>query len=150
MLRALIARRVDGIIIVPWGDRLGLLTAEMERNTSVVFLDLEPPDGITGDLVRSDHRGGARTITRHLIEHGHERIAFIGDHPSIYSAEERFQGFVEAMTEAGLAVEQRWVKRELSDRTRTRAAVANSSRSTPTIRRQLLSSPVRTSSRSEP
>ena len=27
------------------------------------------------------------------------------------------------MTESGLAVEQRWVKRELSDRTRTRAAV---------------------------
>ena len=123
VLRALIARRVDGIIIVPSGDRLELLTAEMERNTSVVFLDLEPRAGIAGDLVRSDHRGGARTITRHLIEHGHERIAFIGDDPSIFSAEERFQGFAEAMTESGLAVEQRWVKRELSDRTRTRAAV---------------------------
>ena len=59
VLRALIARRVDGIIIVPSGDRLGLLTAEMERNTSVVFLDLEPRAGIAGDLVRSDHRGGA-------------------------------------------------------------------------------------------
>lgn len=124
VLRALIARRVDGIIIVPWGDRLGLLTAEMERNTAVVFLDLEPPEGIAGDLVRSDHRGGARTITRHLIEHGHERIAFIGDHPSIFSAEERFQGFVEAMSEGGLAVHRRWVNRELSDRTRTRVAVA--------------------------
>jgi LacI family transcriptional regulator len=125
VLRALISRRVDGIIIVPWGDRLGLLTAEMERNTAVVFLDLEPPAGIAGDLVRSDHRGGARTITRHLIEHGHERIAFIGDHPSIFSAEERFQGFAEAMSEAGLVVDRRWVNRELGDPTRTREAVAH-------------------------
>jgi LacI family transcriptional regulator len=123
VLRALIARRVDGIIIVPMGDRLGLLTAEMERNTSVVFLDLEPRAGIAGDLVRSDHRGGARTITRHLVEHGHERIAFIGDDPSIFSAEERFQGFAEAMREGGLAVDPRWTVRESSDRSRARAAV---------------------------
>lgn len=123
VLRALIARRVDGIIMVPSGDRLDLLNDEMKRGTPVVFLDLQPPDGIVGDLVRSDHRGGARAITRQLIEHGHERIAFVGDDPTIDSAEERFIGFAEAMSQAGLAVNPKWVSRELSDRSRSCDAV---------------------------
>ena len=43
----------------------GLLQAELERGTPVVFLDLEPED-LTVDLVRSDHRGGAVLATQHL------------------------------------------------------------------------------------
>lgn len=123
VLDALIARRVDGIIIVPSGDRLDLLTAEMQRGTPVVFLDLEPPLDIVGDLVRSDHRGGTRTITRHLIDHGHTRIAFVGDDPRIFSAEERYVGFADAMHAADLPLNEEWVHRDLSDPTRSQTAV---------------------------
>ena len=123
VLRALIARRVDGIIIVPSGDHLDLLTAEMQRWTPVVFLDLEPPAHVVGDLVRSDHRGGTRIITRHLIDRGHTRIAFVGDDPGIFSAEERYVGFAEEMQAADLPVNQHWVRRDLSDPARSQTAV---------------------------
>lgn len=123
VLRALITRRVDGIVMVPSGERLDVLVAEMERGTPVVFLDLEPPDGITGDLVRSDHRGGTRAITRHLIEHGHRRIAFIGDNASLFSSKERLAGFCEAMHEAAFEVNPQWVRWALSDAQRSLTAV---------------------------
>lgn len=123
VLRALITRRVDGIVMVPSGDRLDVLVAEMELGTPVVFLDLEPPAGIAGDLVRSDHRGGTRAITFHLIEHGHQRIAFIGDNASIFSSTERLAGFREAMGKAGFEVDPQWVRWALSDSERSRAVV---------------------------
>lgn len=137
VLRALISRRVDGIIIVPSGDRLDVLAKEMRRGTPVVFLDLEPPSEIDGDLVRSDHRGGAAALTRHLIDHGHERIAFVGDDSSIYSAEQRYLGFRDVMDERGLAVRPEWVHRDLSDPNRSRDAVVqlladHPNRATPT------------------
>ena len=123
VLRALITRRVDGLVMVPSGEQLDLLVAEMERGTPVVFLDLQPPDGIVGDLVRSDHRGGTRTITRHLISHGHRHIAFIGDNPLLFSSTERLAGFDEAMTEAGLAVDPQLVRWGLGDTQRSVAVV---------------------------
>ena len=84
----------------------GPLHAEIERGTPVVFLDLEP-EGLTVDLVRSDHRGGALLATQHLQAHGHRDIAFFGDDATIFSAELRVQGYREAMSQAGVEVDER-------------------------------------------
>jgi LacI family transcriptional regulator len=100
LVEAFIARRVDGLIVVPSGPSVGALKTEIERGTPVVFLDLEPDD-LTVDLVRSDHRGGAVIATQHLLAHGHTDIAFIGDDPTIFSAGARLDGYLEAMTAAG-------------------------------------------------
>ncbi len=101
LVEAFIARRVDGLIVVPSGAGVGALRTELDRGTPVVFLDLEPNDADV-DLVRSDHHGGAKLGTEHLLAHGHTDIAFIGDDPTIFSAAARLQGFRDAMGEAGL------------------------------------------------
>lgn len=107
LLHAFSGRRVDGLVIVPVGDTAKeelpktAIRNEMERGTATVFIDREP--GIPGDLVLSDHRGGATMATRHLIAGGHERIAFLGDSRYLYSAAERRRGFANAMGEAGLS-----------------------------------------------
>jgi len=44
-------------------------------------------------------------MTRHLLELGHRRIAFINGHPNQTATGQRFHGYVEAMTEAGLSVD---------------------------------------------
>lgn len=103
LVEAFISRRVDGLIVVPSGSGVGALRTEIERGTPVVFLDLEPND-LAVDLVRSDHRGGALTATRHLLAHGHTDVAFIGDDPTIFSAGHRLDGFLAAMAEAGITV----------------------------------------------
>ena len=60
------------------------------------------------NCVRPNDRGAAAEATRHLIRHGHRRIALVqyARHPEDeerhYSADHREAGFAEAMTGAGL------------------------------------------------
>ena len=118
---AFCARRVDGLIVVPAGDDHGYLLPEVESGTPVVFLDR--PGSIAADAVLSDNASGAKAGTAHLIAHGHRRIGFIGDLPTIHTAAERARGYREAMAEAGLPVDERWIDCGPTDRARVAAAV---------------------------
>lgn len=103
LVSAFVSRRVDGMIVVPSGDALGPLAHEIERGTPLVFVDLEP-SGTAVDFVRSDHHGGARLATEHLLRAGHRDIAFFGSPLEISSGGQRYAGFREAMAAAGLTV----------------------------------------------
>jgi LacI family transcriptional regulator len=103
LIETFVARRVDGLIVVTHQLHDGPLQEEIRRGTPVVFLDLEPTN-LSADLVRSDHRGGAVLATRHLIGHGHRRIMFLGDDPTIFSARLRLEGYKAAMKQAKLPV----------------------------------------------
>lgn len=97
-----IERRVDGLAVIPVGDEPGpSLSRELARRTPVVFIDREP--GVEADLVTSDHHGGARTATAHLLAHGHQRIAFLGSREKSASTRDRHAGFLAALArEAGV------------------------------------------------
>ncbi len=119
---ALCARRVDGLVIVPAGDDHRYLEPEMAAGIATVFLD-RPACRIEADAVLTDNAGGAREAVAHLIAHGHRRIGFIGDRPAIHTADERARGYREAMTAAGLPVEESWVAMGPTDPERVRAAL---------------------------
>ncbi len=108
ILKRLIGGRVDGLVVVPAGGEHTVIAEEVGRGTPVVLLDLEVDDLTGVDLVRSDHRGGARRAVEHLIAHGHRDIAFLGDVPTIFSARERYQGYVEAMRAARIRRRPGW------------------------------------------
>jgi LacI family transcriptional regulator len=55
--------------------------------------------------VRVANSKGAHDATAHLIAHGHHCIAFLGDRPALYTADERQRGYVRALHEAGLPVD---------------------------------------------
>ena len=104
LIEAFLRRRVDGLMVVSSQETSASLRSEVERGTPIVFLDREPR--IKGaDLVRSDHYGGAYEATRHLQRQGHTDIAYLGDDLSIQSARLRLEGFLDAMTAAGLSVD---------------------------------------------
>ena len=105
---ALIGGRVDGLVVVPSGDDHTLIAEEVGRGTPVVLLDLEVDSLPEVDLVRSDHRGGARLAVEHLIDHGHRDIAYLGDVASLFSARERYHGYVDAMRAAQLKPRPEW------------------------------------------
>ncbi|MGI9614204.1 MAG: LacI family DNA-binding transcriptional regulator [Acidimicrobiales bacterium] len=112
LIEAFIARRVDGLVIASGQSNPSALTTELKHGTPVVFVDIDP--GLdTVDVVRSDHYGGAAIATRHLLEHGHERIAYLGDDSAFYSANERRRAFVEVITDAGHSAP--WVLTDLTD-----------------------------------
>ena len=108
LIESFISRRVGGLVVVPSGDRLGPIAAEILHGTPVVFLDCEPC-AHHSDLVRSDHFGGAVELTHHLVRHGHRGIGFLGDAPEIFSAGLRLDGFRKAMAELGLPIREDWM-----------------------------------------
>jgi LacI family transcriptional regulator len=110
LVRELVARRVDGIILVPSGEDHSYLGNE--RRAGVSFVD-RPPKLFNADAVLAENREGARAATAHLIAQGHRRIACLGDLRSIYTAGERFAGYVEALREAGMAVEEELIVHDL-------------------------------------
>jgi LacI family transcriptional regulator len=102
------ARRVDGLIIVPAGADHRYLLPEIEAGIAAVFVD-RPAGLIDADVILSDNEGGARVGVAHLISGGHRAIGFIGDSAAIYTARQRYRGYREAMSSAGLRVDESWI-----------------------------------------
>jgi DNA-binding LacI/PurR family transcriptional regulator/anti-anti-sigma regulatory factor len=67
---------------------------------TVTISQIMPP----APAVMPDNRNGMQAVVRHLIEHGHRRIAFVG---AIISSDfrERFEGYSAALAEAGLPLD---------------------------------------------
>lgn len=97
----LVARRVDGLIIVPCGDDHSYLFTERRAGVAIVFVDRQPQQ-LLADVVVSDNAQGTRNAIRHLLSGGHRRIAFLGDVLSIQTARDRLAGYLEALREAGV------------------------------------------------
>jgi LacI family transcriptional regulator len=108
LISALISRRVDGLIIMPTGDDQSYLANEQRAGVNLVFVD-RPPRLLRADTVLADNVRGAHDAVQHLLAHGHTRIAFLGDLEEIPTATERFAGYRQALTEAGITLERELV-----------------------------------------
>ena len=105
----LIARRVDGLIIVPAAHDHRYLQLEQRSGTALVFAD-RPPMLLAADAVVADNREGAATGVRYLLARGHRRIGYLGDLQSIVPAGERHAGYLEALSEAGVPADPSLVR----------------------------------------
>lgn len=110
----LLSRRVDGIIVAPAGEDHEHLSPARLHGVPVVFV-ARPAKGIEADCVLVDDFGGTREATRLLVRHGHERIGFLGLPPSAWTGAARYRGFRAALSEAGLPVDRRHVRRHQRD-----------------------------------
>jgi LacI family transcriptional regulator len=106
-VEALLGRQLTGLITTPICPDQSYLRPWQDR-TAMVFID-RSPSKITADSVVEDDRGGAHEATRHLIDHGHRRIAFIGDSVATPTTARRLVGYRAALTEAGIAEDPRMV-----------------------------------------
>jgi DNA-binding LacI/PurR family transcriptional regulator len=121
VISAFSARRVDGVILVPAAGNHRFLRAQQELGVKFVCVD-RPAANLAADTVLVDNRHGAYTAVRHLIGHGHRRIGYLGDRDDIWAVRERYAGFVEALSEEGLAPDPDIVRHGL--RTEAEAAQA--------------------------
>jgi LacI family transcriptional regulator len=105
LLRDLVRRRVDGLLVVPTAhDHLELHT-ELDRWAPMVFLDRVPP-GVPADSVVLDNVGGARHAVEYLLAQGHRRIAYIGGDPAVGTGATRREGYRDALRAAGIRYEE--------------------------------------------
>jgi LacI family transcriptional regulator len=109
LVEELTSRRVDGMIVVPAGadhshlDRIAV--------GAPVVLAARPPANLSADCVLVDDFGGAREATARLLASGVRRPAFLGLPSWVWTTSERFRGFSAAVQEAGLEVDDRFVRR---------------------------------------
>lgn len=104
----LIARRVDGLIIMPSTQDQSYLAAEVRAGLPAVFVD-RPPRGVMADAVLVDNRRAAREGVKHLLSAGHRRVAALVDLTSIPTAADRLRGYEAALRSAGIKPDPRLV-----------------------------------------
>jgi DNA-binding LacI/PurR family transcriptional regulator len=92
MIRRLIARGVDGIVAVSVGG-IGTNAGA----PPIVYVD--QPDR-TGHVLLFDGHGAGYSATRHLRQHGHERIGIVTAPLSWPNVKEVYEGYVQAVGEA--------------------------------------------------
>lgn len=109
-----VSRQVDALIVVPGGGDASHLEADEVRQTPIVLAS-RSAEGVEADSVLIDDVGGARRGVETLIEAGHRRIAFLGNAPSVTTAQRRFEGFAAAHYAAGLSVDPALVSRSCGD-----------------------------------
>jgi len=90
--------RVDGLIIMSPQIDAQTLKSNLPLNLPVVLLNCFV-DGVSFDSLNIDNFGGASQMTRHLIQHGHQRIAIIKGNVGNLDADERFRGYRQALLE---------------------------------------------------
>ncbi len=100
-MRAFVDRQVEGLIAITSSGSEALAAEWAAVTVPVVALDrIIDPSRIAHVLV--DGEQGALEGTRHLIEHGHHRIACVSG-PDLPTTAERVRGYRTAIEEAGLA-----------------------------------------------
>lgn len=113
LVRALSLRRVDGLIVAPCPGDQSYLAAELAQGVPIVFID-RAGRGLTAPAVLSDNFIGARRGVEHLLGLGHRAIAFLGGIAAVATAQERFDGYRAAFADAGLAVDDSLVLRDVA------------------------------------
>ncbi|MBV8068347.1 MAG: LacI family DNA-binding transcriptional regulator [Acidobacteriaceae bacterium] len=104
VVRSFQERRVDGILVASSrvGAQYNALLADL--GIPIVLLNNQHPDAFVYSIT-IDNIDGAYRATRHLIDLGHERIAYIGDRFGLQSDAQRLQGFRNALRRAGIAID---------------------------------------------
>jgi LacI family transcriptional regulator len=99
-LELLEEHRVQGILITPVvgvGERLARL---QQRGTPVILVDSRSVSGSQCSVAVDDVLGGDLAVT-HLLQAGHERIAFVGGPPGLRQVADRRDGATRALARAG-------------------------------------------------
>lgn len=106
----LVDSRVDGIILPPpLCDNAAVIALLADANVpGVAVATGKPPADVSA--VRIDDFAAAQAMTRHLISLGHRAIGFIKGHPNLTASQQRLDGHIAALSEAGIAHDEALVE----------------------------------------
>ncbi len=114
--------RVDALVIMSPHIDAQTLNANLPRNHPVTLLNCQVEDS-SFDSLNIDNYGGAFSVVKHLIEHGHRAVAIITGTPGNIDAEERLRGYRDAMLHMGCPLSDALIIRgDFSEASGVRAA----------------------------
>ena len=97
---ALARNHVDGLIFITNHPDDGELAALINQTGKVVIVDEDVPHAMVPKLF-SDNEQGGYLAGRHLVDHGHRRVLYIGGPQEMISTRRRSQGLERALKERG-------------------------------------------------
>ena len=101
-----ISRQVDGIILFPTAGSAETIQRLMDSGTPFVLMARYLTEG-EADSVVCDEAHGAYIATRHLIDSGCRKLAYISSTTVVFSSERRIEGFTRACDDCGISPENR-------------------------------------------
>jgi LacI family transcriptional regulator len=106
---AMRARQVDGVITATARLDHGVLDEISAAGLPIVLVNRRFEDGLLSSSTVDDHEG-ARLAVTHLAELGHTRIAHLGGPQDVSTGHARYEGFMDGMQQAGIAVDPALVR----------------------------------------
>jgi LacI family transcriptional regulator len=123
VVMAMCRQGFDGLIIEPTAARHDYLVPEIQAGLAIVAFD-RPMRDAKVDHVICDNRRGIELAFRHLVERGHRRIGYIGDHERIFTGRGRANAFRRCVADHGGSVDGLVHTGDDSDAERIGAALA--------------------------
>ena len=108
-LQQMVGYDVAGVIWVPAEPGKKLLEFIQVQQIPTVAI-VRKVEGSLLDTIVFEDFDGSQAATQHLISLGHQRIAYIGGDVKYNSNRDRWQGYLKAVREAGLPVDESLVK----------------------------------------
>lgn len=104
MVETAISRQVDGILLFPCRGSERTIARMKAAGVPYVLMarHLDSPED---DWVVCDEENGAWLATKHLIDAGHTRLGFLSSFDVVGSSEWRTHGFLRALDECGIPLE---------------------------------------------
>jgi len=103
------SKQVDGVIVVPGGDRDEHIKFFTEQNIPVVLLDKRARN-LNVDVVLVNNIEGSRQLVEHLINLGHKRIGIVTGPLSSTTGKERLEGYLKALRRHSIPEDEDLIK----------------------------------------
>lgn len=107
-IKALLSRKVDGLILTPSSQSKELKNLIKEIEIPVVLMS-EMIDGLDCDFVGEDDYEGGKIATEYLIKLGHRDIAYFGNSPDIYSDRCILKGYKDTLERYGIEFKKEYI-----------------------------------------
>lgn len=106
-IRMMLEKRVDGILLVSIGGETDILERVNRLNCRLITVE-QPLPGCALHVGYDYEKAGA-LATKHLIEHGHRQIAFLGARLDRPSRVQMLNGYKKALRESGIEEEPEYI-----------------------------------------
>ncbi len=107
-IHLLVSKGVDGLIILPVGQKYHHLEAILKEHIPLVLVD-RSFDALRASSVVVDNFMGAFEATEHLIANGHTHIGVVQGIPDTYTNIGRINGYKASLTGHGIPVDPRMI-----------------------------------------
>jgi LacI family transcriptional regulator len=106
LLESLSSLSVRGFILAPTSASDNQHIVNLAREGAPIVLIDRVAENVRCDSVVVDNEGGAREAVNYLVENGHSRIAILRDESRIFTAQERFAGYRNALQAHGIDLDE--------------------------------------------